>query len=143
MGLLQLSLIPSFEPMHFFSLLESSACNGIILQSFGAGNVPCKGKYSLKEFIQTATKRNIPVLITSQFPANSTLYSDYESGVEAIKAGAIPTGNMTSAAACVKFRWVLHLVNEQIKSGFLLETLKLTMVKNMMTKVYVSEMDYK
>lgn len=109
-GVFQFSLIPGMKPDVLELVVRDERCIGIVLQSFGAGNVPNEGEYSFKKFIQTANLLGKPVVIASQFPANSTLASAYEPGVEAIEAGAIPTGNMTNAAATVKFRWVLHQI---------------------------------
>lgn len=110
-GVFQVSLIPGLEPKLLAPLLDLPDCKGIVLQSFGAGNVPSESPFSLTEFIQEATDLGKPVLITSQFPANATLHTAYEPGRKAIQAGAIPTGNMTSACATAKFRWVLAQVD--------------------------------
>ena len=48
-----------------------------------------------------------PVVLVSQLPANSTLDVPYAPGLKALDAGAIPTGNMTPAAAMVKVAWAL------------------------------------
>lgn len=141
LGLLQISLIPGLIPKHFEVLLDSARIGGVVLQSFGAGNVPMKDEFSFEGFIKKAKEKNIPVIIASQFPANSTLHSIYEPGQKAIKAGAIPTGNMTNAAATAKFRWVLAGVNKEIQKGTLMESQKLAQIKERMTKVEVDEMD--
>nr|VFJ62200.1 MAG: L-asparaginase [Candidatus Kentron sp. FW] len=139
-GIVQFSLIPGLEPETLLPVLESDACKGVVLQSFGAGNVPNEDKYSFSEFIQEAVKKGKPVIIASQFPANSTLASHYAPGMEAVQAGAITTGNMTNAAATAKFRWVLHRVDEKIRQGKLAEADKLDEIRRMMNEVYVGEM---
>lgn len=138
-GIVQFSLMPGLKPHVLLPVLESSACSGVVLQSFGAGNVPNEGVYSFRHFIERAVALNKPVIITSQFPANSTLDSRYEPGIEAVKSGAIPTGNMTNAAATVKFRWVLYQVEESIRSGKLPPDQKLRTIARMMDKSYVGE----
>lgn len=138
-GIVQFSLIPGLKPNLLLPVLEDPRCQGVVLQSFGAGNVPNEGEYSFKEFIERATHLNKPVVIASQFPANSTLSSFYEPGVEAVKAGAIPTGNMTNAAATVKFRWVLHQVQQEIQSGRLADSNKITRISEMMNLSLVGE----
>jgi len=135
-GIFQVSLIPGLEPEFLFKLLDDVKCKGVILQSFGAGNVPNEEPYSLIDFIKESTKRGIPVLITSQFLANATLNTSYEPGVAAIEAGAIPTANMTFACAAVKFRWVLaqvESINDKEK--------KLEEVRRMINFDYVGELD--
>jgi L-asparaginase len=135
-GIFQVSLIPGLEPDFLFSIIDNEKCNGIILQSFGAGNVPSEGAYSMTDFIEKSTKRGKPVLITSQFPANATLYTVYETGRIAFDAGAIPTANMTSACATAKFRWVLG--QDAVKDLEGME--KRDKIYEMMNKSYVGEL---
>lgn len=140
-GVLQVGLIPGLKPSLIKPVLDSNECKGIVLQSFGAGNVPNWEEYAFERFIKEATKKNIPIVITSQFPANSTLDTHYEPGIAAMEAGAIATGNMTSAAATVKFRWVLSKVEKDIKNRVFEEQDKLSEVRKRMNKIYVLEMD--
>jgi len=139
-GVVQFSLIPGLKPEVLLPILEQDDCLGVVLQSFGAGNVPNAEKYSFKEFIERAVHLNKPVIIASQFPANSTLDSHYAPGVEAVKSGAIPTGNMTNAAATVKFRWALHQVNSDIVSRRLVDGQKLSRIAELMNSSYVGEL---
>ncbi|MDP1612721.1 MAG: asparaginase [Sulfuritalea sp.] len=138
-GIVQFSLIPGLKPKMLLPILEGAQCKGVVLQSFGAGNVPNEGEYSFREFIECGRELNKPIVIASQFPANSTLESHYQPGVEAVKAGAIPTGNMTNAAATVKFRWVLYQVEAAIQNGTLAESDKLLRIREMMDTSYVGE----
>ncbi len=141
LGLLQISLIPGLLPKTLMRLIEDTTIGGVILQSFGAGNVPMEGDFSFEPFIKEARDREIPIIIASQFPANSTLHSIYEPGKKAIDAGAIPTGNMTNAAATAKFRWVLARVNEELKDSPYVKGRRLALVKEYMSTVEVDEMD--
>lgn len=138
---LQISLIPGVRPRILMPLLEARAVDGIILQSFGAGNVPDFEEYSFQDFIEHAVRMDIPVIITSQFPANSTLDTAYEPGVRAIESGAIPTGNMTNAAATAKFRWVIARVRTEVEAGLARADQRLARIKYYMTRPYVDEMD--
>jgi len=138
-GIIQFSLIPGLKPKLLFPILESDDCKGVVLQSFGSGNVPNIDEYSFQDFIKKATELNKPVIITSQFPANSTLDSHYEPGIDAIKAGAITTGNMTNAAATVKFRWILHIINQEIKNSKLSEKDKIQKIAKLMNTSHINE----
>jgi len=142
-GVIQISLIPGLEPELLRPIVESNLCEGIILQSFGAGNVPNNPPFSFIEIIREAKRHNIPLIITSQFPANATLHTSYEPGRAAIAAGAISTGNMTSSCAVAKFRWVLAKVKQQIEKGELGSDSKIKQVDELMQKVYIEEMDQK
>ena len=137
-GICQVSLIPGLEPELLFKLLNEKKCKGVVLQSFGAGNVPSDGPYSLTDFIQKSSDQGKPVLVTSQFPAHSTLKSPYEPGRKALDAGAIPVGNMTSACATVKFRWALAQVEAEGTSP---AQRKLMRIADIMKKSYVQELD--
>lgn len=137
-GIVQIGLIPGLHPRTVMPLLHGG-CNGIVLQSFGAGNVPDWGDYGFGDFIGRASEKGIPVVITSQFPANSTNNSNYEPGLKAVRAGAIPTGNMTSSAATVKFRWVLAQVDDLLHNASPSKRLK--KVHDLMGQVFVDEMD--
>jgi len=140
-GVLQLSLIPGLEPELLSNCLTDNTCKGVILQSFGAGNVPNDGEFSFEGIIREAAALNKPVIITSQFPANETLHTAYEPGRAAIEAGAIPTGNMTAACAVAKFRWVLAQVDKMISEGSIPPEGRINKVREMMATVYVGEMD--
>jgi L-asparaginase len=139
--ILQVSLIPGLRPARLEVLLDPNILDGIILQSFGAGNVPNLGDYSFVPFIRKARKLGIATIIASQFPANSTMDTVYEPGLKAIEAGAIPTGNMTNAAATAKFRWVLARVKGLIAAGEISSSEKIAWIDNFMTEAYVGEMD--
>ena len=137
-GVIEIELIPGLESELVRPIIQTGSCKGLILKSFGAGNVPTQGVFSFIELIEEAVHtRGIPVILTSQFPANSTTTTAYEPGVRAREAGAIPTGNMTSAAAVAKFRWVLAQANGQ---GLQAEE-KMRFVAESMMHVYIGEMN--
>jgi L-asparaginase/Glu-tRNA(Gln) amidotransferase subunit D len=139
-GIVQVSLIPGLLPITLEPLL-SAECSGIVLQSFGAGNVPDWQDYGFQKFIERATQKGVPVVITSQFPANSTFNTHYAPGLRAVESGAIPTGNMTSSAAAVKFRWALARVTNEVKAGVLQSVCELDKLRDIMSSIYVNEMD--
>ena len=143
-GIVQVALIPGLEPGLIHAAVKSGNCKGIMLQSFGWGNVPDEPPYSFEEIIRYAVQElNKPVIVTSQFPAHATLGSVYEPGIKAVKAGAIPTGNMTNAAAAAKFRWILAQIRGEIEEGKLSRSAKITEVNNRMQHDYIGEMDEK
>jgi len=141
-GILQVSLIPGLKPDLLIPSIESEHCKGVILQSFGAGNVPNEGEYSFIPLIKLAKKLNKPTIITSQFPGHATDNTDYQAGIEAHRAGGIPTGNMTSSAAYVKFSWILAQVLKEIRNQTVNDEEKLFVIKERMNRtIYVREMD--
>lgn len=140
-GVLEVTLIPGLEPGLVCPSLESPLCQGLILRCYGAGNVPNIGLYSFLPVIRRGVELNKPVILTSQFPAAATAQSRYQTGLDAVRAGAISTGNMTHAAAVTKFRWVLAQVLERIRRGELPERDKLTAVEEGMNTTVAGEMD--
>jgi L-asparaginase len=140
-GVVQVTTIPGFNPQLLMPILDSNQCKGIIVQSFGAGNLPDTDLYSWSEVIRYATQQLIPVVISSPFAANSTLDSAYSPGISAIESGAIAVGNMTQAAMMVKFSWVLAQVEQAIANGSLTRADTLKHVAELLQSNYVDEMD--
>ncbi len=139
-GVLQVSLIPGLEPSLVVPALRQEQCRGLILQSFGAGNVPDEGEYSFTSLIEAAVEHGKPVIVTSQFPANATLHTAYGPGREAVRAGAIPTGNMTASCAMAKFRWALALLDQDGHNGHDSDS-RLASLKKRMSESYIGELD--
>lgn len=109
-GVLPIALSPGLEPGMFGSAVESGDCSGVLLQTLGSGNVPNQtvgGASSWIDFIADATRRGVPVLLTSPLRGGSTLGSIYGPGRDAVAAGGIVVGDLTPACAVVKFRWAI------------------------------------
>jgi len=116
-----------------------SLCKGIIIQSLGAGNIPTKSApFDLRHLIETAKERSIPVVLTSQYPVLPANYQRFDPSDAAIKAGAIPTGNMTISAVVAKLSWVLPQVEAEIAKGLAAGD-RLERVREMMTEELVGE----
>ena len=104
---LTVEIVPGLAPDMLLNLLQSWECHGLLLKSLGAGNVPCEGEYSLLPVIEAATARRVPVLVSTKFVGGKTRMNWYEPGMLALKAGAIPTGDLTDVMAQVKLMWAL------------------------------------
>jgi L-asparaginase len=108
---------PGLEPGFFGHLLHDGnndqRCNGVIVQTLGAGNVTSEAPYSFIPFVERAYGLGIPIIVTSQYPPDPGTHTKYTPAQAPIKAGAIHAGNMTLAAAVTKFRWVLAKVLRQ------------------------------
>ncbi|MBF0135566.1 MAG: asparaginase [Magnetococcales bacterium] len=143
--ILWLTLIPGLRPELFMQSIENPACEGVVLQSFGAGNVPYEEEhgYSFIPLIKKAVGLHKPVIITSPFPGHGTDTTIYESGLVARQAGAIATGNMTSAAAYVKFSWILGQIAEDIKLGKINKNDIIDLLREKMHEIVAGEMDNK
>lgn len=139
-GILQVSAVPGFKPELLLPVIDSGDCTGLIVQSFGAGNIPNAGGYSWNKVINYTSERLIPVVISSAFAANSTLESDYGPGVSALESGAIAVGNMTQAATMVKLSWVLARVQRMIDEQLLAKVDSLKYIAESLQTNYVGEM---
>ncbi len=106
-NIVAIELVPGMRPSLLRTIIQAGECHGLLFKSLGAGNVPNLDEYSMIPIIEYATESNIPVLITTKFVGGSVWVSDYEVSRTAIKAGAIPTGDLTDVAAQVKFMWAL------------------------------------
>jgi L-asparaginase len=113
-AVLMVPQFPGLEPNFFEHLVpEGDAqqrCNGVIVQTLGAGNVASEMPYSFISFVERAYRQGIPVIVTSQYPPDPGTHTKYTPAEAPISAGAIHAGNMTLAAAVTKFRWVLAIV---------------------------------
>lgn len=97
--------IPGMCPSVIESVVKDGI-DGLIIESFGPGNVP-NGENSLLPAITLAHGKNIPVLICSQCIYGTTRMYLYEVGRQAMELGVIPSRDMTPEAAFVKLKWVL------------------------------------
>jgi len=100
-----LKLFPGFDPYILDRAIDRGA-RGIIIEGFGPGNIPFM-ENSIIPQIKHATKMNIPVIIANQMERGITNLNAYEGGLEAKKAGAISSYDMTTESTVAKLMWAL------------------------------------
>lgn len=120
-----LPVFPGIHPDLVTYIAETH--KGIILEGYGAGNIPTEGVLSLVPAIQSATSRGVPVVICTQCLVGSTEMELYQVGRAALQAGAIPAMDMTPEMALVKLMWILG------------QTADLPTIDSMMQKSFVGE----
>jgi L-asparaginase len=98
-----------------------SGCKGIILNSYGAGNVP-NAEYSLLPIIKKAVATNVPVVIATQCVEGSAKMHMYEVGAAALEAGAVSALDMTSEAAVTKLMWTLAQTRDLFEIKKIMQT---------------------
>ncbi len=103
-SVLALDLVPGLSPDALKTILSSGCFDGVILKSFGAGNVPD----GLIPVIAEAVSRRFPIVVATKFVGGNTLMGIYEVGKKALDAGAIPAGDMTESMTYVKLMWALE-----------------------------------
>jgi len=100
-----IKLTPGMDPGIIRSYVDRGY-KGIIIEGFGAGNVPVE-KNSVVPEIGYATKKGIPVIVSTQCAIGSSWMYLYEAGRKALDAGAIPGHDMISETAMTKLMWIL------------------------------------
>jgi L-asparaginase len=107
---LSVRTFPGLDPRLLHGAL-SSGVKGIVLEAFGAGNVPHLER-SLVPAIEASRGLDVPVVIVSQCPRGTVDLGSYEAGRAARDAGAIGAADMTTEAALTKLMLTLGRVDE-------------------------------
>jgi len=107
-GVIGFELSPGVDPNVMLGFITNGGISAMILKSLGEGNVCSEGQYNMIPIIKQATQDYmVPIFITTKFPGGSAVAAHYETGVQAIKAGAIACYDHTDVAVDVKVRWLL------------------------------------
>lgn len=94
-----------------FSLFEpimTEGLNGIVLETFGTGNIPNYDD-ALLPLIRRAFENGTIVVVCSQCPQGTVRLGAYEASAALTKAGAVSGYNMTTEAAVAKLYYLFSL----------------------------------
>jgi len=110
-----LKIFPGLNRHYFDSILQLPDLKGIVLESYGSGNMPTSGW--LINAIRKATKKGIILMNVSQCPGGKVVMGHYETSTELQKAGVISGGDSTVEAAVTKLMFLLgqNLTPEETK----------------------------
>jgi len=100
-----LKVFPGMPP-GILSRIVDMGYHGIVIEGFGAGNIPTD-ENALTGAILQAISRDCFVVISSQCAFGQADPMAYEVGRAALDVGAMSAYDMTSEAALVKLSWVL------------------------------------
>ncbi|WP_456365177.1 asparaginase [Thermococcus sp.] len=98
-----LRLTPGLSPEVFLTVTEKS--RGIVLEGYGAGGIPYRGRNLLEAVSEVAGEK--PVVMTTQALYGGVDMTRYEVGRRALEAGVIPAEDMTKEAALTKLMYAL------------------------------------
>jgi L-asparaginase len=121
--ILMVQLTPGLGPEFYWHALRALTedghrrCQGLVLQTLGAGNVVSLEPYSFLDFIDEAVRSGIPVLVTSPYAWEPGSDKQFSPAKAPLELGAISSGPMTAAAAVTKFRWALAQAKQNLVVG--------------------------
>ena len=119
----RLGVIKVFPGIQFdlFTPIVHDDLQGLILETFGSGNIPNYDE-TLSGLIEEAARMGAIVVVCTQCPQGSVRLGTYEAGSALVSAGAVSGYNMTTEAAVAKLQYLLSqdLPHEQIRE--LMET---------------------
>ncbi len=97
-----LKYYPGMDPSHLEWVIENGY-RGVVLEGTGLGHVGSR----LHGAVRRAVKEGLIVVMASQCIWGRINMNVYRTGVELLRAGVIPAGDMTPETAYVKLSWVL------------------------------------
>ena len=104
-----------------FEDIMTEKLSGIVLETFGAGNIPAYGN-DLLPIIKKAFSAGAVVTVISQCPAGTVTLGAYEASASLKGSGAVSGKDMTTEAAVAKLYYLFSLVKDRDEIKRLMET---------------------
>ncbi|HLN74013.1 MAG: asparaginase [Methylococcaceae bacterium] len=121
-----LKFFPGIGKVVFENILNIPGLRGVVLESFGSGNIP-NSRWMIS-LIKNAIKRKIIFLNVTQCQGGSVDMRRYETGIELQNAGVVSGKDMTTEAAITKLMFLLG-------QGLEIEEIKLHLNKSLIGEI--------
>lgn len=108
-NVVSVTVFPGYNPKHLIDLVKSKKIEGIVLKTFGAGNLPTSDIWH--ELISECETTNTLILATTQCPNGKIELGQYESSKILKNSIVIDGKDITSEAALTKLMWVIGNFN--------------------------------
>ncbi|MFA6072571.1 MAG: asparaginase [Candidatus Woesearchaeota archaeon] len=116
----------------FEGYVKNNKIHGIVIGGYGAGNVQTR----LIPYIKDATKKGKPVIVVTKSQLGAAEMGRYDVGSDALIAGAIPAGDLTTEAATQKLMYALGRANKDKYQGIE----RLEFIKTLIHRPYAKDM---
>lgn len=113
---------PSMNPKYYLPMLESESLKGVVLESFGSGNIPTE-KWIIDVLAQIIA-RGVVVVNVSQCAGGYVLQGHYETSHALTQIGVISGNDLTSEAALTKLMYLFGNYDNKTEKEKIIELLQ-------------------